>query len=170
MFHCGTKRRWLTSCRSFRQSSNGTPNYNFRPMKIAPRPKNSLQAGSYFVNKLTNTHDQEARIRRRNSHGSPVCWNLKPNSHASVNVLYITYEDTKEIDHLEDLRVNGKMILKLWLVKHYSRVRSASGRYLWRRQYTLDYGGVLFLTVWATTSFSKISFHSVNYWVLCVAR
>ena len=41
-----------------------------------------------------------------------MCWNLKRNSRASINVPYITYEDTKEIDHLEDLGINGKTILK----------------------------------------------------------
>ena len=43
-------------------------------------------------------------MRRRRSHGNSVCWDLN----STVNVSYITYEDKKEIDHLEDLRVEGE--------------------------------------------------------------
>jgi hypothetical protein len=63
-------------------------------------------------------------MRRRRSHGNPVYWNLRPNSRPSVNVPYITYEDTKEIDLLEELGVDGKIILKLCLIKYCGRLCS----------------------------------------------
>jgi len=42
----------------------------------------------------------------------------------SLIVPYITYENTKEIDHLVDLGVDGKIILKLLSMKYFGRVCS----------------------------------------------